>query len=167
MDELILEEVNLFLEAAWFGMHIAVAYDILRILRRLVRHRNWIVTVEDYLFWIVTGVMIFAMIFQWNDGIVRGYVLVTMFIGAYLYHASVSEFLVKYISKILNFILTIVLKKPLKCFKIILTRILKAVMKPFRILVVWVKKYFKGVKKNYGKYHDEKKEKRKTRRAGN
>lgn len=167
MDELILEEINMFLEAAWSGMQIAVAYDMLRILRRIVKHRDWIVTIEDYLFWIVTGIMIFAMIFQWNDGIVRGYVILTLFLGAYLYHAAFSEWLVKYISKILNFILTIVLKKPLKCFRIILTRIFKVLMMPFRRLVVWVKTLFKGVKRNYGKYHDKKEKKGKARCAGN
>ena len=115
MDELILEEINMFLEAAWSGMLIAVAYDVLRILRRIVKHWDWVVTVEDYLFWVIIGILVFAMIFQWNDGIVRGYVIVTLVFGAYLYHAAFSELLVKYASKILNFILTILLKKPLKC----------------------------------------------------
>ena len=166
MDELILEEINMFLEAAWSGMLIAVAYDVLRILRRIVKHWDWVVTVEDYLFWVIIGILVFAMIFQWNDGIVRGYVIVTLVFGAYLYHAAFSELLVKCASKILNFILTILLKKPLKCFKIIVTRIWKLLMTPFRLLVVWVKKLFKGVKRNYGKYHDKKEEKRKVRRTG-
>ena len=166
MDERILEEINMFLEAAWSGMLIAVAYDVLRILRRIVKHRDWLVTIEDYLFWIVTGILVFAMIFQWNDGIVRGYVIVTLFFGAYLYHAAFGEFLVRYISKILNFILTIVLKKPLKCFRIVVTRILKVLVIPFRRLVVWAKTLFKGVKRSYGKYHDKKEKKGKTRCAG-
>ena len=140
MAGLILEEVNMFLEAAWSGMLIALAYDVLRILRRIVKHWDWVVTTEDYLFWVVIGILVFAMIFQWNDGIVRGYVIVTLFFGAYLYHAAFSTVLVKYTSKVLNFILIIVLKKPLKCFRIIVTRIWKVLMTPFRLLVVWAKK---------------------------
>lgn len=164
MNDVILEEINMFLEAAWSGMLIAVAYDVLRIFRRIVKHWDWVVTVEDYVFWVIVGILVFAMIFQWNDGIVRGYVIVTLFFGAYLYHTAFSTMLVKYSSKILNFILTIVLKKPLKCFRIIVTRICKVMMTPFRLLVVWAKKKFKGVKRNYGKYHDKKKEKREVRR---
>ncbi len=166
MDDLIVEEIHVFLEAAGIGMIMAAVYDILRIIRKIIRHRNWFVGIEDYLFWIGVGIFSFAMMFQWNDGIVRGYVIFTLVLGAYLYHAGFSPWVVEIGYKIFDIIFTLLLKKPLKCFRIIITRIWKMVKIPFGKLVVWERTVVEGVKKNYEKCNDKKKEKGKTCNTG-
>lgn len=182
MSEFIQEEISVFLEAAWYGMFIAVFYDVLRVLRRVIKHSDIIVGIQDYLFWVIVGIVVFSMIFQSNDGIVRGYIFLALLIGAYVYNKSVSSFFVKYISKILNFILTLLLKKPLKWVKIIIRKMRKVLIKPFKKLAFMIKNLFrkstqasavsfeqstqaldasyKGGKK-HGKYNDKKKKKRK------
>ena len=171
MSEFIQKEISVFLEAAWYGMFIAVFYDVLRILRRVIRHHDIIVGIQDYLFWVIVGITVFSMIFQSNDGIVRGYIFLALLMGAYVYHKSVSSFFVKYISKILNFIFTLLLKKPLKWAKIIIRKMMKVLMKPFKKLAFVIRNLFrkptqasaesfKGEKK-HGKYNDQKKKKRK------
>lgn len=183
MSEFIREEVSIFIEAAWQGMFIAVFYDALRILRRVIKHKDFIVNIEDYIFWVIVGVAVFSMIFQNNDGVVRGYIFLALLTGAYTYHKSVSPFLVRYISKILNFIFTLLLKKPLKWTKMMLGRILKLLAKPFKGLASLIKNKRKKYKKHYdqcsqpeadchaevkkyGKHYDKKKKKRKARDIG-
>ena len=161
MGDFIREEISVFLEAAWYGMFIAIFYDVLRIIRRVIKHHDIIVGIQDFLFWVIVGVAVFSMIFQYNDGVVRGYIFLALMLGAYIYHKSVSSFLVKYISKVLNFILTLLLKKPLKWTKIILRRILMLLMKPFKKLALLIKNIVKGGKK-HGEYNDQKKKKRKN-----
>lgn len=153
MSRFIQEEVSIFLEAAWYGMMIAASYDILRILRRIIKHSDILVSVEDFVFWVIAGIAIFAMIFQCNDGIVRGYIFLALFIGASLYHNSVSKVIVKYLSKILNFFLTFLLKKPLKWSRILITTLLKPIVR-------LQKGMKKGIRKKYEQHHDKKKEKR-------
>lgn len=166
MGDFIREEIGVFLEAAWYGMLIAISYDALRILRRVIRHHDIVVGIQDFLFWVVVGIVVFSMIFQCNDGIVRGYIFLALLTGAYLYHKSVSSFFVKYISRILNIILTLLLKKPLKWAKIVFIRIFKILLKPFIKSASWAKRVFKGAKKN-GKHNDQKKKKGKNGNVGN
>lgn len=190
MSEFIREEVSIFIEAAWQGMLIAVCYDALRILRRIIKHKDIIVNIEDYIFWVVVGIAVFSMIFQNNDGVVRGYIFLALLTGAYTYHKSISSFLVRYISKILNFVITLLLKKPLKWAKMIVKRVLKLFAKPFKALASLVKRRVKSEKKHkvkhekhneksrqpkadchaevksHGKYNDKKKKKRKAGDAG-
>ncbi|MFQ9933240.1 MAG: spore cortex biosynthesis protein YabQ [Lachnospiraceae bacterium] len=144
MGAFIWNEVDLFLQSAWYGMMLGMSYDVIRILRRIVKHKNIIVYIEDYLFWVVWGVILFALIFNYNDGNVRGYVFAGVIIGGLLYTKSFSGFLVKYISIVLNKIITLVLKKPAKAVKIV-------IMKPVRYLK-------KGIKRVYGRLGKKKEE---------
>lgn len=118
MGEFIWQEIDLFLEASYYGMLLGISYDVLRILRRVIKHKNIVVYIEDYLFWVVWGVILFSLIFSYNDGNVRGYVFAAAIAGALLYLKSFSGLIVKYVSLILNRILTFILKKPAKAVKI-------------------------------------------------
>lgn len=156
MGDFIVQEVRLFLESAYFGMLLGASYDMLRILRRVVKHKNFVVYIEDYLFWVVWGVILFALIFNYNDGDVRGYVFVAVTIGGILYEKSFSSFLVKYISLILNKILTFILKKPLKAVKMVLIRMAR-----------YLKKGMMRVNGSFSKKKKKETKRRKDRHNGN
>ena len=134
MGDFINQEISMFLEAAYYGMLMGVSYDILRIFRRVVSHKNLIVYIEDYLFWVVWGVILFALIFNYNDGNIRGYVFAAVLVGGLLYLKSFSPFFVKYVSLILGNILTFILKKPLKAVKMVIVRFTKRIMKGIKRL---------------------------------
>ena len=70
-------------------MIIAVCYDMLRISRRIMKKSDLLVGLEDFFFWVVTGIVVFSMIFQCNDGVIRGYIFLALLIGAWLYNKSV------------------------------------------------------------------------------
>ena len=46
----------LFGMALLWGGGLCLAYDILRIFRRLIRHRGWMINGEDVLYWLAAGV---------------------------------------------------------------------------------------------------------------
>ena len=58
--------------------------------------------IEDILYWCVSGIYLFNLIYRENDGMIRIYVLLFTGLGALLYHAGPSMILVKYISAILR-----------------------------------------------------------------
>lgn len=167
MSEFIQEEVSIFIEAAWQGMLIAVCYDALRVLRRVIKHKDIIVNIEDYIFWVIVGLAVFSMIFQNNDGVVRGYIFLALVTGAYTYHKSVSSFLVRYISKILNFVITLLLKKPLKWAKMIMKKVLRFFAKPFKALISLLKRKVKSEKKHKEKHKKHKEEHKKHDKKNN
>lgn len=102
MSELVTTEFVLFLYAAYFGIEIAFAYDLLRIFRRVVGHSRLAMAFEDFLYWLWVGVRAFLMLYEYHNGHLRFYTILGVCIGISLYTVSVGVFLVKYSAKLLN-----------------------------------------------------------------
>ena len=106
----VLGELQFFGLAVLRGILILVLYDILRIIRRILPHGIFAVALEDLLYWIGTAFLVFQLLYRENDGAVRGYALFAVALGMFLYHQTVSGWLVHYISAALGWILGILLK---------------------------------------------------------
>ncbi|MBQ7797225.1 MAG: spore cortex biosynthesis protein YabQ [Lachnospiraceae bacterium] len=68
-----------------------VSYDLLRLFRFFVPHSSLWTGLEDFAYWIYCAIMSFWLLFQENSGVLRGYVIVSVFIGMYLYDRIVSQ----------------------------------------------------------------------------
>lgn len=86
-------ELHLLFYVFLFGVKMHIGYDGIRILRRLFVHRDWLVNLEDFLFWCISSLYFFAEIYQRNDGIIRWYMVLGGVCGALLYHFLLSRFL--------------------------------------------------------------------------
>lgn len=106
----VLGELQFFGLAVLRGILVLVLYDILRIIRRILPHGIFAVALEDLLYWIGTAFLVFQLLYRENDGAVRGYALFAVALGMFLYHRTVSGWLVHYISAALGWILGILLK---------------------------------------------------------
>jgi uncharacterized protein YggT (Ycf19 family) len=106
---------SLFLGAALFFL-----YDILRIFRRIVWHGNIWIGVEDFIYWVVFTGAVFVLLYQKNDGMVRGFALGGMALGMLLYYFILSRFVVSVNVRIARKVLQI------------LGRVGEAVVRPFR-----------------------------------
>lgn len=132
-----------FCQAVTWGVILAAAYDLIRIFRRVVHHRKmWSTALEDILFWMAAGVAVFALAFQTSSGVIRGFLLCGTIAGAAMYKYTFSELLVRAFSKLLNFVVK-VLMFPLKKCRESVKIIVKAAGK-------WFRKHFRG-KDNGGK----------------
>ena len=80
-----------------------VLYDILRLWRRLIHHNTFAVAVEDVLYWLVCGVLIFRMLYLENSGAVRGFAIVAVVLGMLLY-LQFEKFLNKIRKKLKNLV---------------------------------------------------------------
>lgn len=99
MSQGITIELRFFIISILWGAIVLLAYDQLRVLRRIIRHNNLWITVQDLIFWIVASVFIFAMIYVKNSGIIRGFSVMGMVIGMVIYHYILSDFIVMLISR--------------------------------------------------------------------
>ncbi len=102
MSELVTTEFVLFLYAAYFGIEIAFAYDLLRIFRRVVGHNRLAMAFEDFVYWLWTGVKAFLMLYEYHNGSLRFYTILGVCTGIFLYTVSVGAFFVKVSAKLLN-----------------------------------------------------------------
>lgn len=104
MDLYLLKEVWLFSLSILYGVIILLFYDCFRILRRLIPHNGVAIAIQDLFFWIVTGFSIFALLYRYNNGSIRGYCILGMGLGMLFYSIAISPFFVKISVKIGNFI---------------------------------------------------------------
>ena len=128
-------QLKLFLAAMVWGAGVALAYDGIRTLRRVMPTPAWLYAAEDLLFWMVEALMIFRLMFKYDDGAVRSYTMFGMILGMALYLWVFGRWLSKIAGRILGF----VLGKIKKCL-IFAGRLVKIPASPLKKLWKMLKK---------------------------
>lgn len=115
------EQAFLFLTCVQTGIVMGMLYDVIRILRKIVHHPNWIVQIEDLLYWVTCGCFAFIMIYWENYGQIRVFVFIGILIGAVLYFTTASILFMKaatwtigWVKRIIKAIISFVLI-PIRC----------------------------------------------------
>ena len=85
MSQEIQAEMMLLGVAVLLGGMGAFCYDGLRAWRRLCLHGTWWMGIEDLLFWTISGLVVFTVMLEENQGILRWYVLAGCVLGAVSY----------------------------------------------------------------------------------
>ena len=79
------------------GGWLMIVYDSLRLLRLLIHHNSLFMGMEDFFYWIYAGGAVFMLLYEQNDGGLRGYVIAGVFIGMFLYDRLISRFFLKFL----------------------------------------------------------------------
>lgn len=95
-------ENEFLLCALRMGVFITLVYDILRIARRVIPHRDFMVSLEDLGFWIYCAGEVFLMMYHESNGTLRWFAVLGAMVGMLLYRKLISPWLVKYTSFLLN-----------------------------------------------------------------
>ena len=103
-------ENEFLLHALLMGIFITFVYDILRILRRVIPHRGFIVSLEDMGFWIYCAEKVFLMMYHESNGNLRWFAVIGALAGMFLYKKLVSPWFVKYVSLGLAKVLSVLIK---------------------------------------------------------
>lgn len=104
MDNIILSQLYSLLIFTITGIIIGVFFDIFRILRRSFKTPDIITYIEDILFWIFTGVFFITVLFKFNNGEIRSYVLLGLIFGIIVYMIIISKYFIKINIKIIKII---------------------------------------------------------------
>ncbi len=139
MNWLIYGEVRLFAICFAVGMLLAFIYDVFRVLRLLFHHCDLMVDIEDLGFWLLTAWLVFQTLFQYNEGALRGYAFLGMFLGVILYTITFSRLLLFIVKKGVPF-----WEKGKSCIKKPFSRIREHIRKALKNMVVEVKMAIKG-----------------------
>lgn len=81
---------QLFGMAIIWGGGLMLAYDCLRLIRLFVTHRRSVQAVEEIIFWLAASFAIYTLIYRYNSGAVRNYVVFGMAVGMVLYRLCLS-----------------------------------------------------------------------------
>lgn len=130
MTEIINLEVQFFLTSILYGILLLVVYDCIRIIRRIVPHKGFFVALEDILFWLVASIVIFIMIYERNNGTIRGFAILGMLLGMVIYNQLLSQLVVKGITRIIKTIIKAIKK------------VLSILFRPFAFIAKKLGKFF-------------------------
>lgn len=84
-------EWELLLLSIKLGIKLAFVYDGIRLFRIFVFHRNIFISIEDLFFWIYAGIIIFEQQLEQSNGVLRGFSILGMLLGMFLYSKLLGE----------------------------------------------------------------------------
>ena len=95
VSEAIGREAQFFFYAVGEGVGLVLFYDVFRILRRIVRHGNVWVGLEDIVYWVLCTIAVFLLLHEKNDGMVRAFAFMGISIGIVIYYLLFSRYVIK------------------------------------------------------------------------
>lgn len=98
-----IEQLYIFCSFLLTGFAIGILFDIFRILRRNFKTWDWIIYIQDFIFWILTGFILLFSIFTFNEGELRGYIFIAIILGIILYLLLLSKYFIWIATKIIIF----------------------------------------------------------------
>ena len=148
---MITNQAYLFLIFIANGIIIGILFDFFRILRRSFKTGDIITYLEDFIFWILTGIVILYSVFVFNNGEIRLYLFFGIAIGIISYMLIASAYVIKINVAIINFlkkILGILLNFLSIPFKIVYKLLRKIFFKPISFIIINLRKNSTNLLKN-------------------
>ena len=105
MSESIVRDNYFLLYSLILGVSVTILYDLLRIFRRVIKHRDALVAIEDLLYWVVVAISVFYVMHTENNGTLRWFAILGAGIGMGIYKKLLSRPFVNISSKALSFVL--------------------------------------------------------------
>ena len=99
MSNQIQYELHLLFVSLATGAGLMICYDLLRIFRILIPHGVWWTGLEDLGYWLYTCWIIFSLLYRENDGVIRAYMIICIFVGMLIFKTTVSAFFLKLLKK--------------------------------------------------------------------
>lgn len=138
-------QVYIFLYSILGGILIAFIYDLFRIKRKAVKTAVILISLEDLIFWFIVSIIMFMVVYNSNDGEIRGFIFLGTAIGIILYATLLSRiiinfslFVLRLIFKILYFI-WMVITYPFRF-------IFKLAGYPIRFLIKIIKRFVRKIR---------------------
>ena len=128
-------QIYLFAIYMLCGIVIGIGFDIFRVLRKSFRTSDMVTYIEDILFGILTGIFLIIMLFIFNNGQLRFFIFVAIFLGLLLYLLTISKCFIK-----INVIILTFIKKLVHTILYPIQKLYKIMTKPFYFLIINFKK---------------------------
>lgn len=147
LNDLLLNQLYIFLIYCLSGVIIGIIFDVFRILRKTFKTPDFVTYLQDIAFWILTGLFLIFIIFKFNNGEMRSYIFIGLGFGIVIYMLLFSKFFIKVNVLILKYVkliiakILIIITYPFKILmKIFDFIILKPIKKLNKVIIIYVKK---------------------------
>ncbi len=116
MSQIIYSQSEMFLASLIMGIGMGFTYDVLRSIRKNIKHSDIFVGLEDMVYWLAWTWIFLENIFRYNDGSFRIYIFIVAAAGLIIYKNTIS----RGVFSLLNYILCLaefIVEKPKKMLK--------------------------------------------------
>lgn len=110
MNEVVTSQASLFITSIQIGILMGMFFDLIRVFRKILPHPNFLVQIEDMLFWIICGFVGFYRLYICNYADIRPYILLGIVLGGIFYLATFSIIFMKIAIKVIDFVKAIIHK---------------------------------------------------------
>ncbi len=135
------EQASIFITTICVGFFIGFVYDLFRIFRKLIKHPNIFIQLEDLIYWVFVSLVMFYILLHKNYGEVRPFAIIGAFMGMGIYFLTLSQIFFPITIKIIEFIKKCIISI-IKAILIPIKFIIKLLMYPYNI----IKKFIKNLK---------------------
>ena len=101
------KQITLFVFSLLSGMFIGVLFDFYRVIRGFEVSGKVITAIQDILFWVLTGILVFIFMMITNYAYMSFNVFAFNGIGLFLYFKIFSSYIIKLWNKILSYLVII------------------------------------------------------------
>ena len=105
-----IEDLNVFYATIYGGLAIGILFDINRSLKNNFKFIKRISFIFDILFWILVTFIIFIVINATSKFELRYYHFIALLVGFILYYNTISKFVLRFNSMVINFIKSFIKK---------------------------------------------------------
>lgn len=91
------EELLIFIMAMIAGSVVRLSYRGISAFRKILRHKQWVINLEDLIFWIAAAIYMFVQIYHTSDGSIRWYFALGVVVGV-----AITSVLIGKIEKVLK-----------------------------------------------------------------
>lgn len=95
MNEIVNTQTYLFLACIQIGILMGMFYDLIRILRNIIKRPHLIIQLEDLVYWLICSGFAFYMIYTHNYGAIRPFVFIGILLGGIFYFSTFSIIFMK------------------------------------------------------------------------
>lgn len=127
------------------GFLIGILFDIFRILRKSFKTSDFVTSIEDIIFWILTAFIILYSVFKFNNGRLRAFLFVGIAFGVLIYILAFSKifikinlYIIKFIKKVFHYLIIVPIS--------FIFKILKIIFKPTSFIIINARKSLSNFK---------------------
>ena len=131
MNEIVSSQALIFITSVEVGIVMGMIFDLIRVIRKIIKHPNFFVQIEDLLYWIVCGLIGFYMLYVSNYADIRAFIFIGIILGAVLYFATFSIVFMKAATAVINYIKALV-RRLWQLFLIPIRWFVKTLKRPIR-----------------------------------
>jgi spore cortex biosynthesis protein YabQ len=135
-------QIKLFLISLLVGVYAGILYDLIRVLRKLIKHNLFFIQLEDFFYWIIISSGVFFVMLSKNSGEVRSFCIAGSLIGMNIYAILFSKLIETIVFNTIKFIIRFIIN------------ILKIILYPIRLIIKILSIPFNFLKKYFGYTHN-------------